>query len=80
MLDYVAQGKEKRSFRWNSHLHELVVLLWVKLSLQVSLAEGQLLVTRQLLKLFQLLHDLVALQVLQLLELLPLLLFLLKVL
>lgn len=60
-----------------THLHELLVLLWIKVSLQVGVTEGELLITGELLKLLQLLHDLSALQVLQLLQLLPLLLFLL---
>lgn len=63
----------------DAHLHELLVLLRIKVSLQVGLTEGELLVARQLLKFLQLLHDLVALQVLQLLQLLSLLLFLLFV-
>lgn len=52
--------------------------MWVKVGVQVHLAEGQLRVSSQLLELLQLLHDLTALQVLQLLQLLLLLLFLLK--
>lgn len=61
-----------------THLHELVVLLRIKVSLQVNLTEGELLVAGQLLEPLQLLHDLISLQVLQLLQLLTFLLFLLK--
>lgn len=43
-----------------THLHELVMLLWIKVSLQVYLTEGELLVAGQLLKLLQLFHDLIA--------------------
>lgn len=53
-------------------------MFWIKVSIQVSLTEGELLVAGQLLKPLQLLHDLVSLQVLELLQLLPFLLFLLK--
>lgn len=62
----------------SGHLHELVMLLGVKVSLQVHLTEGQLLVACQLLQPSQLLHDLITLQVLQLLQLLMLLLLLLQ--
>lgn len=61
----------------STDLHELVVLAGVKVSIQVGLAEGQLLVPCQVLQPLELLHDLTPLQVLQLLQLLPLLLLLL---
>ena len=61
-----------------THLHEGVMLPGVEVPVQVGLAEGQLLVPRQLLQLLQLLHDLRSLQVLQLLQLLLLLLLLLN--
>lgn len=61
-----------------THLHELVVLLRIEVSVQVDLTEGELLISSQLLEPLQLLHDLASLQVLQLLQLLLFLLFLLK--
>lgn len=54
------------------------MLVGVKVSVQVGLTEGQLLVAGQLLQLLQLVHDLLPLQVLQLLQLLLLLLLLLE--
>ena len=59
-------------------LHERIVLSGVEVPVQVGLAEGQLLVPRQLLQPLQLLHDLPSLQVLQLLQLLLFLLLLLQ--
>lgn len=59
-------------------LHELVVLFWIEVSLEVYVTESELLVAGQLLELLQLLHDLLPLQVLQLLQLLPLLFLFLK--
>lgn len=59
-------------------LHELVVLFWIEVSVEVGLIESELLIPRQLLELLQLLHNLFPLQVLQLLQLLLLLFFLLK--
>lgn len=58
-------------------LHELVMMLWIKVSVQISLTKSQIVIASKRLKRLQLLHDLVALQVLQLLQLLPFLLFLL---
>lgn len=62
---------------YKPHLHQLVVLLRIKVSFQVRLTKCQLLVPRYLLQFLQLVHDLGSLQVLQLLQLLLFLLFLL---
>ena len=66
-------------FPFLTHLHKLVIFLWIKVLLQILLREAHILITSDLLDLLNLLHNLSLLQVLEPFQLFLLLLFLLLI-